>query len=624
MARRVLEVVLVGDERSLKGALGKAGAATAAFGKQAETHSNRVGRSFMAVGKAGGIMATVLVGSVVAGLKKSADAAEADQVSKAKLAAQLKALGISYKTHQKVIDGTISKEAELSGVLDKDVRDAFTNIIRVTGNVKKSLDLTSLALDFARARHMDVAKAGELMGKVAGGNVGILSRYGLSMQKVTTHVDALANAHGKVTIQQKRAAAEADKMATAQKALGVLQDKFAGQAKAYGETTAGAQDRFRVAVDHLEVSLGNKLLPVLAKVFGAMATFVQSLQDGTGAGGRFAAGVAAAFDTAKNAVSTAITAIKGFLEAHKKDLDDLGKAFQNIGTAIAFVFTDIIWPVVQRVLPAIKTMFEGTIKVIQGIVQVFAGLFSGDWSKLWEGIKNITSGALSFVEGAIRAMTAPIRAAMAAIGHAISEAASAAWDTVKDIFRTALGVAVGIVRGYVDNMASAGSAIIHGVASGIRDAAGAIGDAVSFIGGKIVGTLKGFIDDVAHLGAEIGQAIFNGIKGVVSNIASFVKNAINSALPDHITIPLPIGDIHIPIPQLARGTNYFQGGLAIVGERGPELVSMPQGSQVFPNSQARGMVGGVNVNIAGDMVLKSGTDHDRWASRLAFKIATAS
>lgn len=39
------------------------------------------------------------------------------------------------------------------------------------------------------------------------------------------------------------------------------------------------------------------------------------------------------------------------------------------------------------------------------------------------------------------------------------------------------------------------------------------------------------------------------------------------------------------IPMLARGTNNFAGGLAIVGEKGPELVNMPQGSQVTPASR---------------------------------------
>ena len=62
---------------------------------------------------------------------------------------------------------------------------------------------------------MDVAKAGELVGKVAGGNTGILGRYGIKIKEG----------------------------ATATEALGELQEKFSGQAKAYGDTTQGAMDK---------------------------------------------------------------------------------------------------------------------------------------------------------------------------------------------------------------------------------------------------------------------------------------------------------------------------------------------------------------------------------------------
>lgn len=40
-------------------------------------------------------------------------------------------------------------------------------------------------------------------------------------------------------------------------------------------------------------------------------------------------------------------------------------------------------------------------------------------------------------------------------------------------------------------------------------------------------------------------------------------------------------------PAYASGTNFHPGGMALVGERGPELVSMPRGSRVTPNNVLR-------------------------------------
>ena len=40
-------------------------------------------------------------------------------------------------------------------------------------------------------------------------------------------------------------------------------------------------------------------------------------------------------------------------------------------------------------------------------------------------------------------------------------------------------------------------------------------------------------------------------------------------------------------PKLQRGTDFAPGGLALVGEKGPELVNLPRGSQVIPNDILR-------------------------------------
>ena len=50
--------------------------------------------------------------------------------------------------------------------------------------------------------------------------------------------------------------------------------------------------------------------------------------------------------------------------------------------------------------------------------------------------------------------------------------------------------------------------------------------------------------------------------------------------------------VNASIPGYANGTRNHPGGLAMVGERGAELVSMPRGSSVFTNSESRRMMQG--------------------------------
>lgn len=51
------------------------------------------------------------------------------------------------------------------------------------------------------------------------------------------------------------------------------------------------------------------------------------------------------------------------------------------------------------------------------------------------------------------------------------------------------------------------------------------------------------------------------------------------------------------LPYLAKGTDNWGGGMAIVGEQGAEVVNLPRGSQVIPNSKLDKMGGTTNLTV---------------------------
>ncbi|QIB26105.1 hypothetical protein [Caloranaerobacter azorensis] len=85
------------------------------------------------------------------------------------------------------------------------------------------------------------------------------------------------------------------------------------------------------------------------------------------------------------------------------------------------------------------------------------------------------------------------------------------------------------------------------------------------------------------------QGIKSFINCIISGVNKLIKgiNKLDMKIPDWVPGLGGKGfDINIPeIPMLAKGTNNFAGGIAIVGEKGPELVNLPRGSQVLPNSK---------------------------------------
>jgi hypothetical protein len=261
MATRSLNVLISGDPKPL-------GIAS----KQAEGHIKgvegagvRMGKT-LALGFAG--RRRRAAGALVVGLKKSVDAAKEAEVSQAKLKAQLKASGISYRAHAKEIDAVIQKHSQLAGVDDEDLQDAFTNLVRATGSVSKSMHDMGLVTDIARAKHIDVAKAADLLGKVHAGNTAVLKRYGIAFDPVTKAQDKLKDSNVKATAEQVKAAKAADKARRRRRRSRSCRSG-SGAGRGVRQDGGGRADRFHVALENVEEKLGKGLLPVLAKVTGA-------------------------------------------------------------------------------------------------------------------------------------------------------------------------------------------------------------------------------------------------------------------------------------------------------------------------------------------------------------------
>ncbi|BEV02199.1 phage tail length tape measure family protein [Novosphingobium olei] len=88
--------------------------------------------------------------------------------------------------------------------------------------------------------------------------------------------------------------------------------------------------------------------------------------------------------------------------------------------------------------------------------------------------------------------------------------------------------------------------------------------------------------------------------GAIQNLASAIKGGgFLDILSGVLSLGLQLGsigafgkkiqtDINAKVPGYADGTNFHPGGLAMVGERGPELVNLPRGSKVYPHGTGPG------------------------------------
>jgi hypothetical protein len=127
----------------------------------------------------------------------------------------------------------------------------------------------------------------------------------------------------------------------------------------------------------------------------------------------------------------------------------------------------------------------------------------------------------------------------------------------------------------------------------------ALGDTIAASVPKISGLSVTF-DNLGISGEELKTDLARAFTDVILGAKSFgdalrgVFNRLASKILDNMFEKLLGNVLGSVIPGFATGTRFAPGGMALVGERGPEIVNLPRGSQVIPNHELRGMGGQVH------------------------------
>lgn len=201
-----------------------------------------------------------------------------------------------------------------------------------------------------------------------------------------------------------------------------------------------------------------------------------------------------------------------------KPLGDLLPPVMGLISGLLLAFAGFIGVVI---VPVIQVLWAWFILVFEGILQVVTGVI-----KIITGILNLFIG---FVKGVFSGD----------FSQAI-EGLKQIWEGLGSFFQGAINLVLSPFKSISDG---------------------------------IINTIKSI--DLLQAGKDIIQSLINGLGSMLESLqskASEIGSSITSS----------IGNIgaNIKIPGFAKGVSNFGGGLAMVGEQGPELVNLPKGSSV--------------------------------------------
>lgn len=261
----------------------------------------------------------------------------------------------------------------------------------------------------------------------------------------------------------------------------------------------------------------------------------------------------------------------GYLSRNSAWVTPVAIALGTFATVIGVVAAAMkVWSAIQVVLnlalwtSPITWIVLGIVALVAIIVLIATKTtwFQTAWKASWNAIKIAFSAVVTFLKQAFLIWWQLYTRVMGWIlGKALS-----AWAGIKNGFGAAINWITGKWNGFT----------------------GAFGKARDKIVGKLTGMWSG---------------LWTGFKSVVNNIIGAWNN-LSFGIPGFSFAGMSFGGLSVGtpnIPYLAKGGVVQRGGMAVVGDAGPELVSLSAGAQVTPLT-GRG-IGGVytsRLELVGD------------------------
>jgi len=290
------------------------------------------------------------------------------------------------------------------------------------------------------------------------------------------------------------------------------------------------------------------------------------------------------FHIFSNAVEWIKTAWNGMVEWFTGIFNGIGQALSNVWQAITTAFNNVT-AFLQNWGPTILAIMFWPFSLLIGLVITFKDQIMAVLNALWGGISAGFQAVTNFIQTVFQVASSVVMAVWSPIAGFFG----GVWNQIRGIF-SGVGNFFGAVFGWAANAASGALNSIIGVASGVYNAIASFFRPIGTVAGNMIGgTIRGVV---------------NGIIGMVQNGLNSFISMINGAAGIINKIPgvhIP-GIPHVGLPRLAFGAKNYAGGVTLVGERGPELVNLPKGADVYTATQtanafrnSRGGGGGVTI-----------------------------
>jgi len=247
-------------------------------------------------------------------------------------------------------------------------------------------------------------------------------------------------------------------------------------------------------------------------------------------------------------------------------LNEMGFDFEDFGEVIKAAWQaicDFLAPIFEGAFQLVQDILGTALDVLTGLFDVFAGIFTGDWKRVWEGIKKVFSSIWEGIKKVFTTITDTIKKLLGTWLDDVKKKWEERWNKIKNFFSdtwdkmktgfTKKKEEIGEkIKGFVDdikdwfsklpeNLLSIGKNLVEGLWNGISSM-------WNWVNEKVTGFANGIINGFKNIfgiaspskvmksqGSFLMQGLANGISssvGLVKSQIGAVADTINDTLDE--------------------------------------------------------------------------------------------
>lgn len=214
-------------------------------------------------------------------------------------------------------------------------------------------------------------------------------------------------------------------------------------------------------------------------------------------------------------VGSVVTAIQTLWEMWLKPLIDW--IIANIIPVLVPIF-ESIWNTIKNVFGSIADTIGGIIDTFKGLIDFIVGVFTGDWSKAWEGIKTFFTGIWEAIKGFFETIWNALKGIVETYINIVKAQISTVLNAIKTIWENIWNGISGFV-----------TTIWNAIKTAISNAINAIKSAISTVFNNIKNTVSNIFNSIKNTASNIWNTIKNNIVNAVTNIKNGIVNTFQTA-----------------------------------------------------------------------------------------------